>query len=117
MKKSGRILAVSFAALMIVFVSFMVWYLPSAASLRSQLVDIENSLETSRGRERKQSYEYDRVTEKIPLVRAELEEFLPLLREAEDRVSALKAEKKDLKGKKKDLEALILSVQEEQSHD
>ena len=61
------------------------------------------SLETSRGRERKQQFEYDEVTAQIPLTRAELEETLPRAEAASRTVEELKAERKRLREEKKRL--------------
>ncbi len=90
-----------FTAVMLAFVIFLVWYLPSVGQLRFQLSDAELSLETSRGRERKQQYEYDQTEAEIPEVRAELNEVQPRAEAASEEVAALKAQRKQLREEKK----------------
>ena len=77
MKKTS-ILAVTFTFVMLICVLFVIWYLPSVSQRRFQLEDIQKSLETSLGRERKQQSEYDETVSSIPVVEAELEQVLPL---------------------------------------
>ena len=119
MKRTDHFITVVFTVLMLLFVIFMIWYLPSVSSLRFRISDMEKSLETSRGRERKQEYEYSQVLTELPLVQAELEETLPLLNDADEQVKALKAQRKELRARKKDLEEKLQQSdrQEVQSHD
>ena len=58
MKKNST-MAVLFTVIMLACVMFIVWYLPAVSQRRFQLVDVQKSLETSLGRERKQQSEYD----------------------------------------------------------
>ena len=103
--KTGRSFTVLFSIIMLVFVLFVAWYLPAVGTVRFQLDDTRKSLETSRGRERKQQHEYDEVVAAIPEVQAELDSILPLSTSAAEEVKKLKEEKKQLKEKKKELEA------------
>ena len=64
MKKTS-ILAVTFTFVMLICVLFVIWYLPSVSQRRFQLEDIQKSLETSLGRERKQQSEYDETVSSI----------------------------------------------------
>ena len=95
---------VIFVLVMILCVCFIAWYLPSVASLRFRLEDTAKSLETSYGRERKQQHEYDETVAEIPIVQAELESIRPLTDAALQEVSDLKAQRKQLREKKKELE-------------
>lgn len=95
-----------FTAVMLAFCLFMVWYVPARSDLEFRLRDVSASLETSRGRERKQRFEYDEVTEKLPKTRAELAETQPLADEAKAKVAELKNERKALREEKERLEAL-----------
>ena len=104
MKTSRSSLPFLFALVMILFVLFIVWYLPSAGELRFRIDDVAKSIETSRGRERKQQYEYDKVVSEIPEVRTALDQILPQAENAKEEVTALKAERKRLRGEKKKLE-------------
>lgn len=104
MKKQSSLLPVLFSVIMIIFVLFVVWFLPSVSERRFQLDDIRKSLETSRGRERKQQYEYDETAAAIPETEAELERLIPQAEAAEAEVKELKKERKKLRNEKKDLE-------------
>ena len=96
-----------FTAVMLLCVLFIIWYLPAARNLRYRLSDTLLSLETSRGRERKQQYEYDQAAAEIPLVQEELDSYVPLAEEAAQRLKTLKEERKKLRNEKKDLEAKL----------
>ena len=102
--KRSSLLPVLFSVVMLVFVLFIIWYLPSVSELRFRLEDVQKSLETSRGRERKQQYEYDETVAAIPVAEAELERLIPLTEQAESEVRELKTERKKLKNEKKELE-------------
>ena len=118
MKKSGSVFTALFVAVMLACTLFLAWYIPSAAGLRFRIDDLEISLDTSRGRERKQQAEYDQVVKDIPDTQAKLDETLPLAQAAEEEVAALKAEKKKLKEEKKALEAGAAQAAEEaESHE
>ena len=93
-----------FLAVMLAFSLVMAVFTVLRARVNFQLDDLARSLETSRGRERKQQYEYDEVTASLPQVQAELEETQPLAREAAEEVSRLKEERKRLRAEKKKLE-------------
>lgn len=112
MKKSNS-LAVLFAVIMLMCVLFIAWYLPAVSQRRFQLNDIQKSLETSQGRERKQQSEYDETVASIPAVEAELERVLPLAESAKEEVKSLKKERKTLRAEKKELESTGLSDTQE----
>jgi peptidoglycan hydrolase CwlO-like protein len=99
-----NIFAGVFTAIMLVLVFFLIWYIPSVSSRAFQLEDLQKSLETSYGRERKQQYEYDKVVAEIPEIQAELDLIKPQTEAAEQEVAALKAERKKLRNEKKELE-------------
>lgn len=104
MKKRRSFLPVLFAVVMLVCVLFVICYLPAVNNLRFRLEDVEKSLETSRGRERKQQYEYDEAVAAIPEVQAELDRIIPLNDQAKQELQDLKAERKRLREEKKELE-------------
>ena len=56
-KKTDALLVWGFTAVLALFCVFLVWFVPTRAGLDFQLADIDKSLETSYGRERKQQYE------------------------------------------------------------
>ena len=105
MKKQGEKWFIgAFAALMLAFSLFLAAGVLIRARLDFQLEDLSLSLETSQGRERKQQYEYDRVTEELPRAREKLAEAQPRADEAKENVSRLKEEWKRLRNEKKELE-------------
>ena len=89
---------------MLVFVLFLVWYVPSVSTRDFLLRDTQQSLETNQGRERKQQYEYDKVSAEIPEIRAELDQVLPETEAAQQELETLREQKKKLKKEKKALE-------------
>ena len=103
MNKADRILVWIFTGMLLLFCLFLAWYVPTRADLDFRLADIQLSLETSYGRERKQQYEYDEVTAELPVTRAELAETQPLADEAVATVAALKEERKQLRREKEEL--------------
>jgi len=93
----------AFVLLMLAFCAFLAGQVILRARLDFRTEEAIRSLETSRGRERKQQFEYDEVTAQIPLTRAELEETLPRAEAASRTVEELKAERKRLREEKKRL--------------
>lgn len=92
------------AAFFIIFTLFMAWYVPSISGIRSRTAETRQSLETSRGREKKQQDEYDKAVAELPVIQAELKEKEPLAEAAEQEVSNLKTLRNDLRQEKKNLE-------------
>ena len=91
-------------ALCVCALAMAVW-LPLRASLRFRTEDTRVSLETSRQRETKQTYEYDQVVEALPLAQAELDELQPRADAAVALDQALRAERKQLRAEVKALQA------------
>ena len=119
-RKQGRPCrsAVFFTIIMLVFVLFLVWYVPSVSRRDFLLRDTQQSLETNQGRERKQQYEYDKVSAEIPGIRAELDEVLPETEAAQQELETLREQKKKLKKEKKALEKQLSgSVDQEDDAD
>ena len=114
-RKSHRRFAALFTAGMLLFCACMTAFTVMRGSLDFQWEDLNRSLETSYGRERKQQAEYDQVSEELPLTRAELEETQPLADAAAARVTQLKAERKQLRAEKKALEEAL--KEEEEPHE
>ena len=102
--KQRSVFPAFFAVAMLVVVLFLVWYVPAVSQRRFQLQDIQRSLETSQGRERKQQYEYDKVVSEIPEIQAELDLIRPQTEAAEQEVADLKTRRKELRSVKKELE-------------
>ena len=115
----------SFFSFVFVFVAllfsfFMAWYIPSYASLQSRMEETALSLETSRGRENKQQYEYDQVAEEIPQIRQKISQTVPLSEVKESLVLELKSKRKELRNEKKKLEeqiAELTDLSEDKSHE
>lgn len=116
-RKWDRGLAAACVAVMLVLCLFMAWYVPSRAGQLFRLEDTAKSLETSRGRERKQQYEYDEVTRKLPETRAELAETQPLADAAAEKVRTLKEERRRLREGKKALEQQLAGGPEGEASD
>ena len=102
--KTGRSFAVIFAVIMLLFVLFVAWYLPAVGQVRFQLDDAGKSLETSRGRERKQQHEYDETVKALSEAKEELDRVQPLADQAADEKKTMKEERKQLRQEKKELE-------------
>ena len=105
MKQSRSVFAWIFAAVMMLCVAYMIWYVAALSNVRFRLQDVGKSIETSRGRERKQQHEYDETVAEIPVVQAEIDRITPLADEAKRQVQALKAERKQLREEKKKLDS------------
>lgn len=107
MKSSKIFLPVSFTVIMLLFILFVFWYIPTDASLNFQLQDVGKSLETSQGRERKQKKEYNEAAKAIPETEAEIARILPLAEAAQQEVTELKTQRRKLRDEKKALEAQL----------
>ncbi len=87
-----------FITVMFFTCAILCWYAASQYQLQFQIADLSLSLETSRGREIKQQYEYDQVAAQLPLV----EEQVALL---EPQAAAAQAVEKELRAQRKTLRA------------
>lgn len=115
-----KLISFTFIVIMLLFVMFIFWYLPTDAAVRFQLQDVGKSFETSQGRERKQQKEYDDAAAAIPETEAEIANIRPLADAAEQEVAELKKQRKQLRNEKKELETLLNSnsqTQEVNDHD
>ena len=109
MRKSNTALVWGFTIVLILCCLFLVWFVPTRSNLDFQLADIEKSLDTSHGRERKQQYEYDEVVAELPRIQAELAQTQPLADEAAAAVAELKEKRKALRAEKEALQTLLES--------
>lgn len=87
------------------------WYAVSQYSLRFQIDDLSLSLDTSRGREVKQQYEYDQVVAQLPLVQAQLTELEPQAAEAQAKEKELRTRRKELRAEVAQLEEQLAALQ------
>ena len=117
MKKRMSWFSVLSVIVLLVFAVFMFWYIPSYGSLLSKTAETRQALETSIGREGKQQDEYDKAVADLPVVQAELKEKQPLAEEAAQKVTDLKARRKELRAEKKALEEAQNPDQSESSSD
>jgi len=114
----NKLLSFTFAMIMLLFVLFVLWYIPSESSLRFQLQDVSKSYETSQGRERKQQKEYDDAASAIPETESAIASIRPLADAAQHEVSELKAQRKKLRNEKAELEELLeKQIQEEAANE
>lgn len=102
-----------FAAVMLALCALTAFCCVEQVSLRFQVDDLTLSLETSRQREKKQTYEYDEVVAALPLVQAELDAVRPLADAAEAAVTEKKATRKALREEIALLEEQLAAVQAE----
>ena len=107
MKKKLSLFSTVCVVFFFVFAAFMAWYVPSMSSVAAQTAEAERDLETNRGREGKQTDEYNKAVTDLPLVLAELQEKQPLAEESARTVEELKARRKELRAEKKALEAAL----------
>ncbi len=96
-----------FAVVMIVACLATAWYAYQHEKLNYTAEDVRTSLETSLARERKQQYEYNEVSEKLPEARAELERLQPLADAAVKEEQSLRDQRKTLREGNTDLTASI----------
>ena len=117
MKKNSSLFTVFCTVIFLAFAIFMIWFVPSYASVRSRISETRRDLEPSRGREAKQQAEYDSAVAELPLILSELEEKNPAADKAEEALAALKARKKELRMQKQELEKAAAQHTEAQSED
>ena len=84
MKKNSSLFTVFCTVIFLAFTIFMIWFVPSYASVRSRISETRRDLELSRGREAKQQAEYDSAVAELPLILSELEEKNPAADKAEE---------------------------------
>ena len=84
MKKSTSLFTVFCTVIFLAFTIFMIWFVPSYASVRSKISETRRELDLSRGREAKQQAEYDSAVAELPLILSELEEAAAQKTEAKE---------------------------------
>lgn len=104
MKNKSNMFVLFVTVFLFLFTAFMIWYLPSQASIQSKIDDTRQNLETSRGRENKQLDEYQKAVSDLPLVKEELSLKQPQADEAEQLVTSLKERRKELRTQLKNLQ-------------
>ena len=107
--KNGKLTAKSavFIVIMLIFSLYMTFYCPSKLYQRFLLEDAKLSLETSRGRERKQQYEYNQVIMALPEAQDKLSILQPEADATKEYKESLKNRRKELRARKKELESLL----------
>lgn len=104
MKRKSNVFVLFVTVFLFLFTAFMIWYLPSSASIQSKIDDARQNLETSRGRENKQLDEYQKAVSELPAVKEELSVKQPQADEAEQLVTSLKERRKELRAQLKNLQ-------------
>lgn len=99
-----------FAILMGICTLILIWQVPASTSMEFSISEARLSLETARGRERKQQSEYDRTLENIQAAKEQLEALTPQHEEFLAARDAQVAERKQLKARKEELQAQIASL-------
>ncbi len=105
MSRKTNLLIRIFTAVLLVFALLLAAWVPLRTRLDARLEDTALSLQTSRGRERRQTLEYNQVSTDLPAARARLEELKPQAEAAAREVGELKARRRTLRNQKKELEA------------
>ena len=95
-----------FIAVMLAVCVLLACFAVEQVRLRAQIADLTLSLETSRGREARQNYEYENALAALPTVQEELARVAPLAEEA-------KALENDLRQQRKDIRAENAALQEQ----
>ena len=95
-----------FVTVMLIVCVLVAVFAVDQVRLRAQIADLTLSLETSRGREARQSHEYDEAVAALPLAQEELARVEPL-------AEAAKAEEKELRQQRKDIRAENAALQEQ----
>ncbi len=109
MKRKSNVFVLFVTVFLFLFTAFMIWYLPSSASIQSKIDDARQNLETSRGRENKQLDEYQKAVSALPAVKEELSVKQPQADEAEQLVTSLKERRKELRAQLKNLQDSVNS--------
>lgn len=104
MKRKSNVFVLFVTVFLFLFTAFMIWYVPSSASIQSKIDDARQNLETSRGRENKQLDEYQKAVSELPAVKEELSVKQPQADEAEQLVTSLKERRKELRAQLKNLQ-------------
>ena len=109
--KLSRSILYLFVIVMGICTLILIWQVPASSSMSFQLSEARLSLETARGRERKQQAEYDKALQNIEEARAQLEAITPQHEEVVAAKESQVAERKELKARreelKKQIEALL----------
>ena len=92
-----RMFAALFTVLMLAACACVAVFCVEEALLDSREAELNQALETAKGRERKQQSEYDAVVAAIPVAEASLSDLAPQAEAAQTEVTALKAERKTLR--------------------
>jgi len=100
-KRKTGVARALFCLLMLLFCATLAALTVLRAQTDFQLEDVARSLETSRGRERKQQAEYEEAAAELPRVREELAKVQPLADAAEQEAAELKEKRKALREEKK----------------
>lgn len=106
----GKAFLAAFVALLLACSGVLIWYAVVSENLRFRIADTGISLETSRGRELRQTAEFNTVSETLPLARAELTDLQPRAQAATDTVNDLKQRRSDLRQANQDLEDEITAL-------
>ena len=98
-----RWLRAAVVALLFAAAGMTLYYGTASGLTAAKIADTAISLETSRGRERKQQLELDAANLKLPRLQAETAELQPQAETAAAEVTALKTLRKQLREEKKTL--------------
>lgn len=86
-----------FVAVMLVVCVLLAYFAVERVALQAQIDDLTVSLETSRGREARQTHEYEEAAAALPLAQAELARVAPLAEAAKAREAELRQQRKEMR--------------------
>lgn len=96
-----------FVAVMLAVCALLAFSVCERQRLLTRIADLTISLETSRGREARQTHEYDEAVAALPVAQAELARVSPLTEAAEARERELRQQRKDIRAEIATLETQI----------
>lgn len=79
--------------------------------LQASVDDLIIQLDTSRGREARQTHEYEEAVAALPLAQAELENIAPLAEAAQQREAELRQQRKDIRAENSALQEQIAAAE------
>lgn len=119
-KNCFRFLSALFVLIMAFTVAVLIWYTADSGSIHSRIDEARKDYETAMGRVKKQQSEYEKAVADVTAAEKKLADLQPEAEKAEANADAQKAERKELRKQRDELEEKLLilqSVQEEDSDD
>lgn len=100
-----------FIAVMLAVCVLLAYQAVERVRLQASVDDLLIQLETSRGREARQTHEYEEVMAALPLVQEELERIAPLAEAAQQQEAELRQQRKDIRAENSALQEQIAAAE------